>query len=119
MKNNTETTAHGAGDGAAIDCPRCRGFGLTSAALLEFSDGETAVAVSKCQACGGHGNVNRNVAERIERGERFRRKRLSVFLTLRECAKLLGVSAQWLSAAESGTVKNDVLDDNPNVVGDL
>lgn len=165
MKNNTESTAHGAGDGAeiclecngqmytvetvggghekrvgcrgcsvtgrvakrqpkngdglAVECPICRGYGVTSAALLDFSDGETAVAVSKCQPCGGHGNINRNAAERIQRGERFRRKRLLASLTLRECAQLLGVSAQWLSAAESGTVKNDFLGELQNLQLDL
>lgn len=156
MKNNTESMAHGAGDGAeicpecngkmytvetvgdghekrvgcrgcagtgrvakrktpnrdglAVECPACRGYGVTSAALLEFSDGKTAVAVSKCQPCGGHGNVNRNVAERIERGKQFRRRRLECALTLRAAAALLHVTAQQLTRAELGLDANDWLD---------
>lgn len=152
MKNNTETTAHGAGDGAkiclecngqmytvetvgdghekrvgcrgcsgtglvakrqqkngdklAVECPVCRGYGVTSAALLEVSDGETAVAVPKCQPCGGHGNVNRHVAERIERGKQFRRERIAAGLTLRAAAELFGVSATRLSRAEVGAEPN-------------
>lgn len=141
MKNNTETTAHGAGDGAEnlvckvrfqlppkpplrwasdyVGCPRCRGFGMTSAALVEFSCGRSAVYSAICLPCGGRGVVDLATSERIRRGERFRRKRLSAYLTLRECAKLISVSAQWLSAAESGTVKNDILGELQKIQLDL
>lgn len=87
-------------------CPRCKGdggkVGFGFVTRDSESEGGCGIEPISCMTCAGSGQVDGNFRARCEIGESIRDIRLAGDYSLREFARMVGLTAVELGAVERG-----------------
>lgn len=94
----------------SVQCPACNGDKTMTAVFVKYAPGYSGPPIREfdCYLCNGKGEVPKDQIERTDRGNAFRRFRVSELgLGLREAADKWGMKASELSLIEQGMTETD------------